>query len=355
MRVAVSSAGQSSGEAFEALRPLMFSIAYRMLGTVGDAEDVVQEAFLRYHQTVASGTAVESPKAFLSSVTTRLAIDQLRSARVRRETYVGEWLPEPLVTAVGGISPAPAPDPADHAQVADSLSMAFLLLLERLSPLERAVFLLHEVFAYSYEEIADVVGRSPAACRQLGSRARRNVAAERPRFEASPERREELADRLLAAMDGGDLDGLVSLLSEDVVLYGDGGGVPPSWPKPIVGAEPVARLLLATWSQLEAVGARAERVDVNGQPGVAIRDADGGLVSVLGFDLVDGQVATIRGVISRGKLGHLAPLADVQALWRSAREKRLGCGGCADALSPCHHRRVERSSGRVECPVPERH
>ena len=306
-------------EAFEALRPLMFSIAYRMIGTVGDAEDVVQEAFLRYHQTVSGGTEVESPKAFLSSVTTRLAIDHLRSARVRRETYVGEWLPEPLVTPVGGVSPAAGPDPAEHAQVADSLSMAFLLVLERLSPLERAVFLLHDVFDYSFDEVAGFVERSPAACRQLASRARRHVAEGRPRYEPSAEERERLADRLVAALSGDDVDGLVSVLAEDVVVVGDSGGVPPSWPRPIVGRENVARLLVSLWRQFDGAGVSVERVDVNGQPGVLVRDADGLLVNVMAFDVLDGQVATIRGIINRDKLAHLGPLADVQALWSTRR------------------------------------
>ena len=182
--------GTATAAVYADLRPLLFAIAYRMLGSVAEAEDVVQEAFLRYHRTLAEGTAVESPKAFLSAVTTRLAIDQLRSARVRRETYVGEWLPEPLVTDGAG-------DPARHAEEADSLSMAFLLLLERLSPVERAVFLLRDVFGYGYDEIAGIVGKTPDNCRQLALRARKHVDDGKPRFEASRERRDELATRFV--------------------------------------------------------------------------------------------------------------------------------------------------------------
>jgi len=205
------------------LRPLLFSIAYRMLGSVGDAEDVVQEALLRYDEA----EGFESPKAWLTSVVTRLAIDQLRSARARRETYVGEWLPEPLVNGDD--------DPAAHAEQADTLSMAFLLLLERLTPVERAVFLLHDVFAYRYDEIAGLIGRSEANCRQLGVRARRHVEAEKPRFEASRHERDELAARFFAAVQDGDVDELVGMLAADAVVVGDGGGKAPQWATPIVG------------------------------------------------------------------------------------------------------------------------
>src|SRR4051812_25659791 len=201
------------------LRPLLFAIAYRMLGSVSDAEDVVQEAFLRHHRAVTDGTRIESPKAFLSAVTTRLAIDHLRSARVRRETYVGQWLPEPLLTDRA------APDPALGVADTESLSMAFLLVLERLSPIERAVFLLHDVFHYDFAEIAPIVERSADNCRQIAVRARKHVTAHRPRFAASPEEGAQLADRFVAALTEGDVDGLVSLLAADVVVTGDGGGM----------------------------------------------------------------------------------------------------------------------------------
>ncbi len=300
-------------EVYQQLRPLMFSIAYRMLGSVSEAEDVVQEAFLRFHRAGSEGQEVESPKAYLSAVTTRLCIDYLRSARARRETYPGEWLPEPLLT-----DPA-APDPADSAEQADSLSMAFLLLLERLSPPERAVLLLHDVFGYGYPEIAGIVGRSEDNCRQLALRARRHVSEHRPRFEASRRKREELASRFFQAVGDGDLDGLVSMLAADVTVYGDSGGMRPSWPRPIAGRDKVARLVISLGEQIRAVGATIRLSEINGQPGALLVDADGALVNVFVLDIADGQVQTIRSVISRAKLGHLGPLADVPALQRQLR------------------------------------
>jgi RNA polymerase sigma-70 factor (ECF subfamily) len=294
-------------DVFTELRPLLFSIAYRMLGSVSDAEDVVQDTFLRYHRAVSEGTEIKSAKAFLSAVTTRLSIDLLRSARVRRETYVGQWLPEPLLTDPG------APDPAQGAADADSLSMAFLLVLERLTPVERAVFLLHDVFGYEYTEIASIVGRSADNCRQIAVRARRHVNDQRPRFEASRTERERLADRFVAALADGDVDGLVELLAADVVVTGDSGGMSPSWP--IVGRDKVVRLLLGLAQQMRQVGGvAASRVEVNGQPGAVVRDRAGNLVNVFSFDIAEGAVQAVRSVISRDKLRHLGPLADVQAL-----------------------------------------
>ena len=225
------------GELYEDLRPLMFSIAYRMVGSVGDAEDIVQEAFLRFHRASGEGEEIESPKAYLSAITTRLGIDHLRSARVRRERYVGTWLPEPVLTD-------PESDVELHAETADSLSMAFLVLLESLSPVERAVFLLREVFEYGYDEIARVIGKTEDNCRQIAVRARRQVDAKRPRFEASRKRREELARRFFDAVGEGDTEGLIGLLAADVVAYGDGGGKAPAFPRPIYGRDRVARLLL---------------------------------------------------------------------------------------------------------------
>jgi RNA polymerase sigma-70 factor (ECF subfamily) len=295
----------------EDLRPLMFSIAYRMLGSVSDAEDVVQEASVRYQRAVDGGEEIESPKAYVSAVVTRLAIDQLRSARVRRERYVGQWLPEPLLTDEG------TEDPATHAEQADSLSMAFLLLLERLSPVERAVFLLHDVFAYGYDEIAPIVGKTQDNCRQLATRARQHVEAEKPRFEASRRERDELAARFFAAASEGDLDGLVELLAADVVVYGDGGGKAPQWGRPIVGADRVSRLFANLGRQMAALGVRLRPTQVNGQPGAVVLDPEERVVNVISLEIVDGAVQTVRSVINPDKLHHLGPVADAWALLRA--------------------------------------
>jgi RNA polymerase sigma-70 factor (ECF subfamily) len=299
-----------TAEIYEPLRPLLFSIAYRMLGTVSDAEDIVQEAFLRYHRAAAGRDGVDSPKAFLSAVTTRLCIDHLRSARLRREAYVGEWLPEPLLTDTA------APDPAGAAEQADSLSMAFLLLLERLTPVERAVFLLHDVFGYGYDEIAGIVGKSEDNCRQLALRARRRVGEGRPRFEASRSKREKLAGQFFRAVGDGDMDGLVSMLAEDVVVYGDSGGIGPSWPRPITGRGNVSRLLLGIGGQMRQVGITIRPTEINGQPGAMFLDPDGNLTNVFVLDIADGQVAAVRSVINPEKLRHLGSLADLPRLRR---------------------------------------
>jgi RNA polymerase sigma-70 factor (ECF subfamily) len=294
----------------EALRPLLFSIAYRMLGSVADAEDVVQEALLRYHRAVSEGTEVMSAKAYLSSVITRLCIDQLRAARTRREEYVGEWFPEPLLT-----DESPGPD--REVEQADSLSMAFLLVLERLAPVERAVFLLRDVFDFEFDEIAAIVGKSEQNCRQIAVRARRHVSENRPRFEPSVQERERLAERFFAAFTDGDVDGLVAVLAADVEVHGDSGGIPPSWPRPIVGRDRVARLFAGMHEQMERVGVRLVPAQVNGQPGAVVRDATGALVNVFALDIADGAVRTIRSVINPAKLRHLGPLADLRALLRA--------------------------------------
>jgi RNA polymerase sigma-70 factor (ECF subfamily) len=269
----------------------------------------VQEAFLRYH---ASDTTVESPKAYLSAVTTRLCIDHLRSARVRRESYVGEWLPDPLLTADA--------DPAQSVADADSLSMSFLLVLERLSPVERAVFLLHDVFGYDYREVAGMVDRSADNCRQIGVRARRHVSEHAPRFESSRQEREELAQKFLAAFTVGDVDGLVTLLAADVVVQGDGGGHSPSWPNAIAGRDKVVRLLVGLAAGVRTLGLSIRPTEVNGQPGATIHDHDGRLINVLSLDIADGLVHTVRSVINPDKLQHLGPLADMQALLGQRRE-----------------------------------
>jgi RNA polymerase sigma-70 factor (ECF subfamily) len=301
------------GHACQGLRPLLFSIAYRMLGSVTEAGDIVQEAFLRYHRAVADHGQPDSPKAYLSTVATRLSIDQLRSARSRRESYVGEWLPEPLLTGPETLG-QPQADPAAHAEQADSLSMAFLLLLERLTPLERAVFLLHDVFDYDYDETASVVGRSVTACRQLGRRARQHIEAGRPRFDVAASDRAALAERFFAAVGSGDMDGLLGLLSADVEVHGDSGGVPPSWPRPIVGREHVARLMAVIGNQVRHLHGSIRPTEVNGQPGALALARDGSLIAVLTIDIADGQVQTVRSVISRPKLQHLGPLADLRSL-----------------------------------------
>jgi RNA polymerase sigma-70 factor (ECF subfamily) len=303
---------------YESLRPLLFSIAYRMLGTVTEAEDIVQEAFLRYHRAVAQHGQPDSPKAYLATVVTRLAIDELRSARSRRESYIGDWLPEPLLTGPESLGQSVI-DPAEHAEQADSLSMAFLLLLERLTPLERAVFLLHDVFGYGFDEAAGVVGRSATACRQLAHRARQHIEAGRPRFDVAAAERAALAERFFAAVGGGDMDGLLALLAADVEVHGDNGGIPPAWRKPIVGREHVGRVLAAIGNQVRHLHGSLRRTEVNGQPGALALASDGSLIAVLSIDIADGQVQTVRSVISRAKLRHLGPLADLDSLQRQRR------------------------------------
>lgn len=290
---------ESVSELYEELRPLMFSIAYRMVGSASDAEDIVQEAFLRFHRESGRGTSIDSPKAYLSAITTRLGIDHLRSARVRRERYFGTWLPEPVLTD-------PASDVTEHAETADSLSMAFLVLLESLTPVERAVFLLREVFDYEYEEIATVVGKSEENCRQIAVRARRQIEAKRPRFEASRKRREELARRFFEAVMNGDTTGLIDLLAADVVVYADGGGKGPAFPRPVYGRDKVARLLLGTADggrRLGVIGMRI--VTINGQPGALFLDAEGRPIAVATVDVADDLVQTVRAISNPEKLRHL--------------------------------------------------
>jgi RNA polymerase sigma-70 factor (ECF subfamily) len=285
--------------AYEELRPRLFSIAYGIVGRVSEAEDIVQEAFLRLHRELGRGADIDSPFAWLSTVTTRLAIDHVRSARVRREIYVGTWLPEPLLSD-------PAPDASQHAETADSLSMAFLVVLEALNPTERAVFLLREVFEYGYDDIAAVVGKSEANCRQIAVRARRQVEARKPRFEASRQRREELARRFLAAVGEVDTQGFVDLLAADVVVYADGGGKTQTFTQPVHGRDRVARLLPGWGAWLERLHAHEMRsATVNGQPGAVFRALDGRAVLVVSLDIADGVIQTIRVVTNPDKLRHL--------------------------------------------------
>jgi RNA polymerase sigma-70 factor (ECF subfamily) len=300
------------GEEFEHLRPLLFSIAYRILGSVTEAEDAVSETWLRYES---SPTQPASIKAFLSAVVTRISIDVLRSARVRRETYVGPWLPEPLLSD-------PYADPVRSAELADSLSMTALLLLERLSPLERAVFVLRDVFGFDFAEIASAVGRTEAACRQLAVRARRHMDDGRPRFEADRAEREVLAARFFDAIRDGDVDELRQLLAADVQMIGDGGGKAPAFTKGVTGVDNVARLLASFFALLTKIEVGLDPREINGQPGAIVRDRDGKVIGTFTLDILDGQVQTIRSVLNPDKLGHLGAVADAWALGRELNQAR---------------------------------
>jgi RNA polymerase sigma-70 factor (TIGR02957 family) len=300
-------------ELYEELRPGAFAIAYRMLGSVSEAEDLVQEGLLRLHRALEDGEALESPRAYLSTVVTRLAIDELRSARVRRETYVGEWLPEPLVTSGED-------DPARHAEVSDSLSLAFLVVLESLSPEQRAVFLLREVFDYPYDRIAAIIGKSEPVTHHAATRARRHVDDRKPRYEASQRRREELAERFFAAAGEGDLKTLESLLAADVELHGDGGGRVPALARALHGRRRVAQTL-AGWIGMgrRSGGIEVRRAEINGQPGAAITDAHGGLIGVWSLGIAEDRVQSIRSVVNPDKLGHLGPVSGLTAMLERAR------------------------------------
>jgi RNA polymerase sigma-70 factor, ECF subfamily len=279
------------------LRPLAFAVAYRMLGSVAEAEDVVQEALLRLHQA----DEVDNPEAFLTTVTTRLAIDVLRSARVRRETYTGSWLPEPLV----------ADDAVKRVEDEETISLAFLTLLERLSPDERAVLVLRDAFDYGYEEIADVLGKSQPAVRQVLSRARKRIEEDKPRFDPDPAERRALASRFLDAARDGDVDGLVALLAPDVVLVGDGGGKARAIPRPTGGATAVAKALSRFGAIADDWGVTFEPTVVNGQPGFRALDPQGLLVNVITVDVEGGRVVRLFSILNPDKLDHLGPVSDV--------------------------------------------
>jgi RNA polymerase sigma-70 factor (ECF subfamily) len=258
-------------EPFEAHRPLMFSIAYRMLGSTMEAEDIVQEAYLRYQAV--SPAAIHSPKAFLSTVVTRLCLNQLESARVKREEYIGPWLPEPVLTEAGDVMAlnTPPPSPSQQAELHESISLAFLVLLEQLTPVERAVFLLREVFDYEYAEIAEILEKDEAACRQLFSRAKKHIAAHRPRFKAAPERHRQLLSQFMRAVSTGQLDGLMQLLSDDVTMWVDGGGKARGAAiQPLHGRMAVAQFVLASIRFL-AIDYQVEVTEVNGQPAAILR------------------------------------------------------------------------------------
>jgi len=299
-------------EEFEELRPLLFAIAYRILGSVTEAEDAVQETWLRY---AASATQPTSIKAFLSAVVTRISIDVLRSARVRREEYPGPWFPEPLLAD-------PYEDPERSAELADSVSMAALLLLERLSPVERAVFVLREVFGFGFAEIASTVGRSEPACRQLAVRARRHMDAGRPRFETDRRERQELAARFFEALQEGDVEGLRELLAADVQLVGDAGGKAPQLSRSIIGTDKVARVLVSVFPWLGKIDVTFEPCEVNSQPGAIFRDRDGRVLYTLTLDVLDGRIQAIRSVSNPDKLRHLGPVADAWAVAREVNQAR---------------------------------
>ncbi|HVM36324.1 MAG TPA: RNA polymerase sigma factor SigJ [Actinomycetota bacterium] len=294
------------------VRPVSVAIAYRMLGSVSEAEDVVQEVLLRVDQALQAGEQIASPRAYVATVTTRLAIYELRSARVRRERYVGEWLPEPIITDGDD-------DPARHAETADSLSLAMLVLLESLSPEQRAVLLLHDVFDYGYPEIAAIVGKNEDNVRQLATRARRHVQQRRPRFQTTRGQRDELARRFFAAAEHGDLAALEALLAHDVELTADGGGKVPALGRPLRGRNRVARTLVKGLRQISRFpGVSLRLVEVNGGPGALFLDGQERLIGVVALDIAGDQIRSFRAIWNPDKLAHLGPVADVQSLLQEA-------------------------------------
>ena len=290
-------------------RPLLFSIAYGMTGSVGDAEDIVQDAFVGLTRARQAGTVIADLKAYLTTAVTRLGINYLGSARVRRETYVGDWLPEPVVVPVG------EPGPAEHAELADSLSMAFLVLLEALSPVERAVFMLREVFGYDYPAVARITGKTEVNCRQIFTRARQHIAAGQAGGGVPAAARraegEELARRFFDAAAGGDLDALLTMLAPDVVFLGDGGGKAQALAQPLSGRQRVLRLLSGLFRRGQVLGTSLRLAWVNGQPGAVTYDAGGRVVNVFALEIAGGTVQAIRSVVNPDKLGHLGPVSDV--------------------------------------------
>ncbi|MFF8914142.1 RNA polymerase sigma-70 factor [Streptomyces sp. NPDC015032] len=290
-------AADTATDVFEEHRSVLTGVAYRMLGGIADAEDVVQEAWLRWSS--ASREDVREARAFLVRITTRLAIDRLRQAQSRREAYVGPWLPEPLVTDFG---PA-VPDAAEQAVLAESVSVAVLVVLESLSPLERAVFVLREAFGFPYAEIAIALDRSEAAVRQLAGRARRHVEERKPRYDVDPVHRRDLTERFLAAAAGGDIDELLALLAPDVRLVGDGGGKSKAPLRVIESADKVGRFLLAvTRDQVPGPGIRS--LELNGGPGLLVFSGDR-LDSVFQVDVKDGLIQCVYIVRNPDKLACL--------------------------------------------------
>jgi RNA polymerase sigma-70 factor (TIGR02957 family) len=313
----------ASSAALPELRPLMFSIAYRMLGSVTEAEDIVQDAYVRLQERAVAGEAIERPEAFASTVTTRLAIDALRSARRNREIYIGSWLPEPL--------PDEDADPAHRVERDETLSFAFLAVLERLGPVERAVFLLREVFDVDYPTIAGIVERDEAACRQIMHRARARIADGRPRFDADAARDATLLDTFFAALEAGDVDALAGVLADDVVFYGDGGGKAPAVRHPIHGAVAVARFLAGLIRRGAGMHVDMERTNANGEAALRVSAPDGATLSVLMVHVEGGRVAIVANQLNPDKLRHLGPVGDLNEL--VARGSGGGAGAESDPPS----------------------
>lgn len=286
---------------FESYRPLLFSIAYRMLGSAMEAEDIVQEAYLRYRAT--DPDSIRSLKGFLTTVVNNLCLDHLKSARVQREAYIGPWLPEPVLTGDGASLLSPLRQIGDQ----ESISMAFLVLLESLSPLERAVFLLREVFDYEYAEIAQITGRDEAACRQLFSRAKKHVSEHRPRFQASPEAHNRMLGKFLEACQVGEMDGLMSLLAEEVTVWSDGGGKVFAARHPIHGREKVARFFAGIMAQAANYDYSVEVIEVNGKAALLVR-VDGRVFNVITLDVDGDVIKAFRIVMNPDKLTHLSHL-----------------------------------------------
>jgi RNA polymerase sigma-70 factor (TIGR02957 family) len=292
-------------EELQGLRPLLFSIAYRMTGSAGDAEDIVQDAYIRFQRV---REPVGSLKAYMTTITTRLSIDHMRSARVSRTSYIGPWLPEPLLVSK-------EPEVGGYAEMADSVSLAFLVLLETLSPSERAVFLLREVFDYDYSEIAEIVGKSEDNCRQIFSRSKKRVDDGTPRFEVDKDKSKALAGRFFEAAQQGDMDSLVSLLASDAAFYGDGGGKARAYPKPVFGRDKVSRLVGNLFGTAQELHVTFEPELVNGDPGLLSFDDQGRLINVLVLEISDGMVHALRSVVNPDKLDHLGyPLTELGRL-----------------------------------------
>jgi RNA polymerase sigma-70 factor (ECF subfamily) len=300
----------TAGDVFSAHRRRLFAIAYRMLGEVGEAEDAVQEAFVRWER---NDGPVDNPEAWLTTVVSRVCLDRLRSAQHRRETYIGPWLPEPMATDTD--------DPADDAALADSLSLAFLVVLERLSPLERAAFLLHDGFGYTHDEGAAMLDRSPTAVRQVAARARGHLADERPRYEQDADRRERVTRAFVDAVAGADLDALMDLLAPDVVFVADGGGVVAAARHPQHGAARVAQVIVSL-ARLRPPAWTFTARELNGEPAIIVHRGDGTIDSAWVLHAVDGRIVRVDVVRNPDKLAGLDPGAATNGNDRPLNDRR---------------------------------